>query len=195
MLLGGVPGVAKGNVLILGGGIVGTEAAKMAAGLGANVTLLDVDLNRLRYLANVMPANVTMRFSSPSAIEELLPLSDLVIGAVLIPGARAPLLVTRHHLKTMKPGSVLVDVAVDQGGCIEVMNDASMYLLTRCRLGDCCLTARRNCTDLRGNYTRRADVCCRWRVALLCRQHARSCAIHFNNGSRQCNIPIRLAAS
>jgi len=119
VLLGGVPGVAKGNVLILGGGIVGTEAAKMAAGLGANVTLLDVDLNRLRFLDTVMPANVTTRFSSPSAIEELLPHADLVIGAVLITGARAPLLVKRQHLKTMKPGSVLVDVAVDQGGCIE----------------------------------------------------------------------------
>ena len=119
VLLGGVPGVPRGNVLILGGGIVGTEAAKMAAGLGAHVTMMDVNLERLRYLDTVMPANVSTRFSSPSNIEELLPHADLVIGAVLIPGSRAPLLIQRHHLKTMKPGAVVIDVAVDQGGCIE----------------------------------------------------------------------------
>jgi len=119
VLLGGVPGTARGNVLVLGCGVVGTEAAKMAAGLGANVTIMDVNLDRLRYLDAVMPANVSTRFSTAANIEELLPEADLVIGAVLIAGARAPQLIQKRHLKTMKPGSVMVDVAVDQGGCIE----------------------------------------------------------------------------
>lgn len=119
VLLGGVPGVTPGRVLILGGGIVGTQAAKMAAGLGAQVTILDINLNRLRYLNDVMPPNVVTRFSSEYNIRELLPTQDLVVGAVLIPGAKAPNLITRDMLKLMRPGSVLVDVAVDQGGCIE----------------------------------------------------------------------------
>ena len=119
VLLGGVPGVTKGQVLVLGGGIVGTEAAKMAAGLGAQVTIMDVNLERLRYLDTVMPANVCTRFSSPANIEELLPHADLVVSAVLLPGMRAPLLVRREHLSTMKAGAVITDVAVDQGGCIE----------------------------------------------------------------------------
>jgi alanine dehydrogenase len=119
VLLGGVPGVSPGRVLILGGGVVGTQAAKMAAGLGAQVTILDVNLQRLRYLNDVMPANVITRFSSEYNIRELLPLHDLVVGAVLIPGAKAPNLITRDMLKIMRPGSVVVDVAVDQGGCIE----------------------------------------------------------------------------
>lgn len=119
VLLGGVPGVAPGKVLVLGGGIVGTQAAKMAAGLGAQVTLLDLSLNRLRYLSDVMPANVTTLYSSEYTIRKLVQEHDLIIGAVLIPGAKAPKLITRDMLKTMKPGTVLVDVAVDQGGCFE----------------------------------------------------------------------------
>jgi alanine dehydrogenase len=119
VLLGGVPGVSPGRVLVLGGGIVGTQAAKMAAGLGAQVTIMDVSLQRLRYLNDVMPANVITRYSSEYNIRELLPSHDLVVGAVLIPGAKAPKLITRDMLKLMRPGSVIVDVAVDQGGCIE----------------------------------------------------------------------------
>ncbi len=119
VLLGGVPGVAPGKVTILGGGIVGTEAAKMAAGLGAQVTILDINLNRLRYLSDTMPANVSTVYSNDYNIRQLIKESDLIVGAVLIPGAKAPKLITRAMLKDMKPGTVLVDVAVDQGGCIE----------------------------------------------------------------------------
>ena len=119
VLLGGVPGVPPGQVLILGGGVVGTQAAKMAAGLGAMVTIMDVNLNRLRYLSDVMPANVITRYSSEMNIRDLLPRMDLIVGAVLIPGAKAPNLITRAMLKDMAPGTVVVDVAVDQGGCIE----------------------------------------------------------------------------
>jgi alanine dehydrogenase len=119
VLLGGVPGVAPGKVLVLGGGIVGTQAAKMAAGLGAQVAILDLSLNRLRYLADVMPANVTTLYSNEYTIRKLIREYDLIIGAVLIPGAKAPKLITRDMLKTMRPGTVLVDVAVDQGGCFE----------------------------------------------------------------------------
>ena len=119
VLLGGVPGVPPGRVLVLGGGIVGTQAAKMAAGLGAQVTIMDINLDRLRYLNDVMPPNVVTRFSSEMNIREQIPHVDLVIGAVLIPGAKAPQLITRDMLKDMQPGTVLVDVAVDQGGCIE----------------------------------------------------------------------------
>jgi len=119
ILLGGVPGVAPAHVAILGAGIVGTQAAKVAAGLGANVVLMDINLDRLRYLDDVMPANVKTIFSDPHTVREHLLLADLVIGAVLIPGAKAPRLVTREDLKAMKNGSVIVDVAIDQGGCIE----------------------------------------------------------------------------
>lgn len=119
VLLGGVPGVSPGKVLVLGGGIVGTQAAKMAAGLGAQVTILDVNLNRLRYLNDVMPANVITLFSNEYNIRKLIKDHDLIIGAVLIPGAKAPNLITRDMLKEMRAGTVLVDVAVDQGGCIE----------------------------------------------------------------------------
>lgn len=119
ILLGGVPGVPPANVMVIGGGIVGTQAAKMAAGLGANVTLMDIDLNRLRYLADVMPANVTTIYSNSYNIKELIKTQDVIVGAVLIPGAKAPNLITRDMLKQMRPGTVLVDVAVDQGGCIE----------------------------------------------------------------------------
>jgi alanine dehydrogenase len=119
ILLGGVPGVLPAKVLILGGGIVGTQAAWMAAGLGADVTIMDVSLPRMRYLADVMPANVKTMMSNEYNIREMIKTSDLVIGGVLIPGAKAPHLITRDMLKEMKPGTVLVDVAVDQGGCIE----------------------------------------------------------------------------
>jgi alanine dehydrogenase len=119
VLLGGVPGVEPGRVLILGGGIVGTQAAKMAAGLGAQVIIMDVSIPRLRYLSDIMPANVTTMFSNEYNIRRLIGTIDLIIGAVLIPGAKAPHLITRDMLKMMRPGTVLVDVAVDQGGCIE----------------------------------------------------------------------------
>lgn len=119
VLLGGVPGVPPGKVLILGAGVVGTQAAKMAAGLGAQVTILDVSLQRLRYLNDVMPPNVVTRFSNEMNIRDLIPHMDLIVGAVLIPGAKAPNLITRDMLKDMQAGTVLVDVAVDQGGCIE----------------------------------------------------------------------------
>jgi len=119
ILLGGVPGVAPAHVVILGAGTVGTNAAKVAAGLGANVVLMDVDLDRLRYLDDVMPRNVRTLFSDAHTVREQLRLADLVIGAVLIPGGKTPRLVTREDLRIMKPGSVIVDVAIDQGGCIE----------------------------------------------------------------------------
>ncbi len=121
VLLGGVPGVLPGEVVILGGGVVGTNAAKMAAGLGASVTILDIDLERLRYLDDVMPKNVHTLKSNPRNIRDSIARADLLIGAVLIPGAKAPRLVTREMLKLMKPRSVVVDVSVDQGGCIETI--------------------------------------------------------------------------
>ncbi|MGB4959731.1 MAG: alanine dehydrogenase [Saprospiraceae bacterium] len=119
VLLGGVPGVQPAKVLILGGGVVGTQAAKMAAGLGASVTILDVSLKRLRYLSDVMPANVFTMYSNEFNIRNLIKNHDLIVGAILIPGAKAPHLVTRAMLKEMQPGTEIVDVAVDQGGCIE----------------------------------------------------------------------------
>lgn len=119
VLLGGVPGVKPAKVLILGGGIVGTQAAKMAAGLGADVTIMDINLARLRDLADIMPANVKTLMSNEYNIRELIANHDLIVGAVLIPGAKAPHLITKDMLKEMQAGTVLVDVAVDQGGCIE----------------------------------------------------------------------------
>jgi len=119
ILLGGVPGVPPAKVLVLGGGIVGTQAAKMAAGLGAQVTIMDVSLPRLRQLDDIMPANVMTQMSNDYNIRKAISDTDLIIGAVLIPGAKAPHLIKRDMLKLMRPGTVLVDVAVDQGGCIE----------------------------------------------------------------------------
>mgnify|MGYP001817710225 FL=1 len=119
VLLGGVPGVDPGNVVVIGGGIVGVNAAKMACGLGAKVYILDMNLDRLRYLSDVMPANCFNLFSSPATLRELIKTADVVVGAVLVTGAKAPRLITREMLKTMKQGSVLVDVAIDQGGCFE----------------------------------------------------------------------------
>ena len=119
ILLGGVPGVKPARVLVLGGGTVGYNAALMAAGMGADVTIADISLPRLRHLEEIMPANVRTLYSSTHNIETELPATDLVIGAVLIPGAKAPHLITKEMLGLMKPGSVLVDVAIDQGGCFE----------------------------------------------------------------------------
>jgi alanine dehydrogenase len=121
VLLGGVPGVAPADVIIIGGGVVGINAAKMAAGMGANVTILDVSLDRLRYLDDVLPANVATLYSNRHNIVGAIQRADLLIGAVLLPGAKAPNLVRREDLKAMKAGAVIVDVAVDQGGCVETI--------------------------------------------------------------------------
>ena len=121
VLLGGVPGVAPAKVVILGGGIVGINAAKMAAGMGAKVVILDISLERLRYLSDVMPANVQLIFSNRHNILEQIATADLVVGGVLIPGAKAPRLIRREDLKLMQQGSVIVDVAIDQGGCVETI--------------------------------------------------------------------------
>jgi len=125
VLMGGVPGVAPAKVVVLGGGTVGTCAAKVAAGIGANVTLLDISINRLKYLADVLPKNITLLISNQHNIEEEIKDADAVIGAVLIPGAEAPKLITKEMLKVMKPNSVIVDVAIDQGGCIETSRPTS----------------------------------------------------------------------
>jgi alanine dehydrogenase len=142
ILLGGVPGVLPANVVILGGGVVGANAAKVAAGLGANVIILDINLDRLRYLDDVMPRNVTTLYNHRHNLLDSLVKADLVIGAVLIPGARAPYLVRREDLRRMNSGSVIIDVAIDQGGCIEtsrptthskptyIVNDIIHYCVT-----------------------------------------------------------------
>lgn len=119
VLLGGVPGVPPGRVLILGAGIVGVQAAKMASGLGAHVTVLDINTDRLRYVNDILPPHVVTQYSSQYTIRKMVKTHDLIIGAVLIHGAKAPNLITRDMLKTMRPGTVIVDVAVDQGGCVE----------------------------------------------------------------------------
>lgn len=119
VLMGGIPGVPPANTLVLGGGIVGVNAAKIAAGMGSNTTIMDINMPRLRYLDDVMPKNITSLFSSEANIRAMLPTVDLIIGAVLKPGAKAPHLITREMLSHMRPGTVLVDVAIDQGGCFE----------------------------------------------------------------------------
>ncbi|MHC5078455.1 MAG: alanine dehydrogenase, partial [Planctomycetota bacterium] len=119
ILLGGVPGVEPAHVVVLGGGVVGSSAARMAAGLNARVTILDVDLERLRYLDEIMPKNVTLLFSNAYTVSEKVKDADLLVGAVLSTGAKAPILVSRELVGQMKPGAVIVDVAVDQGGCVE----------------------------------------------------------------------------
>lgn len=124
-LLGGVPGVKPARVVILGAGVVGTQAAKMASGLGAEVLLMDINLNRLRYLTDVLPANVTCLYPTKDLIEEYLHHTDVLIGAVLIPGGKAPILVSSDMIQTMPKGSVVIDVAVDQGGCIETCRPTS----------------------------------------------------------------------
>ena len=127
VLLGGVPGVRSGKVVILGGGVVGTNAAKMAAGLGARVSIMDINLERLRYLDDVMPANVETLFSTRYAIRKQVEDADLIIGAVLIPGAKAPNLITREDLGLMREGTVICDVAIDQGGCVETMKPTTHH--------------------------------------------------------------------
>ncbi|MGO9110666.1 MAG: alanine dehydrogenase [Thermoguttaceae bacterium] len=117
ILLGGVPGVEPAHITILGGGVVGANAAKIAAGFRANIGLLDVNMDRLRYLDDIMPPNVTVLFSDRETVRQQLQRADLVIGSVLVPGAKAPRLIEREDLKLMKPGSVIIDVAIDQGGC------------------------------------------------------------------------------
>lgn len=133
ILLSGVPGVQPATVLILGGGVVGANAARIAAGMGANVIVMDIDPQRLRYLEDVMPPNVTTLMSNTFNIRAYLPLADLVIGAVLVPGAKAPRLITQDMLVLMKPRAVIVDVAVDQGGCVETIHptthQAPVYLV------------------------------------------------------------------
>ena len=119
ILLGGVPGVAPAKILVLGGGVVGANAARIAAGFQADVTILDINMDRLRYLDDIMPANVNVLYSDRHVVREHLPYADLVIGAVLIPGAKAPRLISTEDLSIMQPGSVIIDVAIDQGGCIE----------------------------------------------------------------------------
>ena len=125
VLLGGVPGVKAGQVTILGGGVVGTEAAKMAIGLGATVTILDVNVDRLNQLGELFGSRVDLRYSNASQIEDLLPHTDLLIGAVLITGKRAPVLVSRQGVEQMLPGAVIMDVAIDQGGCVETLRVTS----------------------------------------------------------------------
>ena len=125
ILLGGVPGVDPGTVVIIGGGVVGINAAKIACGLGARVYILDIDVDRLRYLSDVMPGNCITLMSSPAAIRDVLPKADVVVGAALVPGSKTPTLVTRKMLKTMKKGSVLVDVSIDQGGCFETSKETT----------------------------------------------------------------------
>ncbi len=119
ILLGGVPGVEPGEVLILGAGIVGTNAAKVASGLGANVVVMDINLDRLRQLNAILPPNVTTIFSDPHAVDEHVARADLVVGGVLLPGRRAPSLISAEQVRRMKPGSVIVDVCIDQGGCVQ----------------------------------------------------------------------------
>jgi alanine dehydrogenase len=127
VLLGGIPGVPPAEVVIIGGGTVGANAARIALGMGAHVTLLDVNLNRLRYLADVLAGNLTTVMSNRQSVERSVRYADLLVGAVLIPGARTPRLVTEDLVRTMKPGSVIVDVAVDQGGCIETVDHPSTH--------------------------------------------------------------------
>jgi alanine dehydrogenase len=133
VLLGGVPGVARGKVGIIGGGVVGTNACKIATGMGADVTILDVNADRLAYLDDIFGSRITTLYSTEANIEQVLRESDLLIGAVLLAGAKAPTLVYRHHLKLMKKGAVIVDVAVDQGGCVETIkpttHDNPVYVI------------------------------------------------------------------
>ena len=163
LLLGGVPGVLPANVTIIGGGIVGTEAARMAMGLGAQVTIIDRDLNRLRHLDALFGPRLKTLYSTSSSIEEAVSKADLVIGSVLIPGKLAPKLVTRDMVRKMAPGSVIVDVAIDQGGCFEtakptthanpvyVVDEVIHYCVTNMP-GACALTATQALTNATMNY-------------------------------------------
>ena len=130
ILMGGIPGVPPANTLVLGGGIVGVNAAKIAAGMGSNTTIMDINIPRLRYLDDVMPKNITTLFSSEANIRAMLPTIDLIIGAVLKPGAKAPHLITREMLSHMRPGTVLVDVAIDQGVVLKPQNPLPIKILS-----------------------------------------------------------------
>ncbi len=163
MLLGGVPGVAPANVVVIGGGVVGTEAARMALGLGANVTILDRDLSRLRHLDALYGPALKTLYSSPLAIEEAVTRADLVIGAVLIPGKTAPRLVTKKMIQKMAPGAVIVDVAIDQGGCIETSRptthddptytvDGIVHYCVTNMPGACARTSTQALTNATGEY-------------------------------------------
>lgn len=163
VLLGGVPGVAPANVVVIGGGVVGTEAARMAMGLGANVTILDKDLNRLRSLDSLFGPNLKTLYSSPLAIEEAISKADLVVGAVLIPGKTAPKLIKRDMIKKMVPGSVIVDVAIDQGGCTETSKptthadptylvDGVLHYCVTNMPGACARTSTQALTNATGDY-------------------------------------------
>ena len=165
ILLGGVPGVLPAKVAVIGGGVVGLHAAKMAVGLGADVTILDRSLPRLRQLDDLFSGRVHTRFSTIDALEEEVFSADLVIGAVLIPGAAAPKLVTKEMLSGMKQGAVIVDVAIDQGGCFET-----------------------------SHATTRSDLCGRRRRALLRRQHARCRSSDLGSRTQQCHPLLRSAA-
>lgn len=125
VLLGGIPGVQPGKVVILGGGVVGTEAARIAVGMGAQVTILDINVDRLTYLETLFGSRVELLYSNAQHLDQVLPAADLVVGAVLVPGKRAPILVSRQRVQQMMAGSVIVDVAVDQGGCIETLHTTS----------------------------------------------------------------------
>lgn len=125
VLLGGVPGVQSGHVVVLGGGVVGTEAARIAIGMGARVQIFDINVERLSYLETLFGSRVELLYSSPAAIEPAIRSADLVVGAVLVPGRRAPILLSKELVSQMKPGSVIVDVAVDQGGCVETLHPTS----------------------------------------------------------------------
>jgi len=184
VLLGGVPGVAPAHVVVIGGGIVGTEAARMALGLGANVTILDRDLNRLRTLDALFGPSLKTLYSSSESIEEALTRADLVIGSVLIPGKTAPKLITRQMIKKMVPGSVLVDVAIDQGGCAEtsrptthadptyVVDGIIHYCVTNMP-GACARTSTQALTNATGDY------------ALMIANKGWKRALHDHKGLRQ----------
>ena len=152
VLLGGVPGVHRGRVAVLGGGVVGTNAAKMAVGLGAEVTILDINAERLAYLDDIFHGQVTTLYSTEENIHKVIRESDLVIGAVLIPGAKAPHLISKTDLKEMKSGAVIVDVAVDQGGCFETTrattHDNPVFIIDGDRSLLCCQYAGSRCPDI-----------------------------------------------
>src|ERR1035441_6005588 len=212
VLLGGVPGVLPGRVVVLGGGTSGVNAARMATGLGADVTILDVDLERLRFLDLTM-ANTRTLFSSEAHSHELMPTTDLLIGAVLVPGAKAPKLITRAMLRKMRPGSVLVDIAIDQGGCAEtarptthvdpvyVEEGVTHYCVANMPAAHSDLTRQRACRyrdrsgRLRGNSA--TDDTCRSRLrrrrrdSLLRGQHAGCVCTDCHASTHQYHLPVR----
>ena len=195
ILLGGVPGVAPANVLVLGGGIVGTNAARVAAGLGANVTIMDINLDRLRQLDDIMPANVTTVFCEPHAVEQYAAAADLVVGAVLIPGARAPQLISRSLIARMQRGAVIVDVCIDQGGCCEtskptthsepvyVVDDVVHYCVTNMP-GAVGRTSSHALCNATLNYCR--ELASLGLDAFLAKSPGRAAALNMRNGIITC---------